>query len=62
MCQSTLFLKKDDKEQEIMRDVIWVEPIDDGVKVQALFDTPQEIKADISYIDLLKHRIILTPR
>ncbi len=61
MCQSTLFLKKEDKEEEIMRDVIWVEPYEDKVKVQALFEAPKELKARICYIDLLKHRIVLEP-
>ncbi len=61
MCQSTVYLKKGDREEEILRDAIMVEPCDEGVRIQGFFDAPQVIPARIVTIDLLKHKIILEP-
>lgn len=61
MCQSTVFLRKGDEEQEILRDAILVEPVDKGVRIQGFFEAPQVIPARIVTVDLLKHRIILEP-
>ncbi len=62
MCQSTVYLRKGDEEEELLRDVILVEPVEDGVKIQGFFEAPQIIPARIATIDLLKHRIVLEPR
>ena len=62
MCQSTVYLKKSDTEEEILRDTILVESCPEGVKIQGLFDAPKIIPARIARIDLLKNRIILEPR
>ncbi len=62
MCQSTVYLRKGDEEEEILRDVILVEPVEDGVKIQGFFEAPQVIPARIATIDLLKHRIVLEHR
>ncbi|MBE9523350.1 MAG: CooT family nickel-binding protein, partial [Proteobacteria bacterium] len=56
MCQSTIYLKKGDTEEEILRDAILVEPCSEGVKIQGLFDAPKIIPARIASIDLLKNR------
>lgn len=55
MCQATVFL--DDK--EIMRDVMLVEPLAQGVRLIALFEPVQVVPAAIRQIDLIKHRIFL---
>ena len=57
MCQATVYL--DDK--EIMRDVMLVEPLPDGVRLVALFEPVQIIPATILRIDLIKHRVLLVP-
>ena len=62
MCQSTVYLKKGDTEEEILRDAILVEPCSEGVKIQGLFDAPKIISARITRINLLKNRIILEPQ
>jgi predicted RNA-binding protein len=62
MCQSTVYLRKGDSEEEILRDAILVEPCPNGVKIQGLFDAPKIFPARISSIDLLKNRIILEPQ
>ena len=55
MCQATVYL--DDK--VIMRDVMMVEPVPQGVRLTALFEPVQVVPAAIRRIDLMKHRIIL---
>ncbi len=62
MCQSTVYLRKGDSEEELMKDVILVEPVEEGVKIQGFFEAPQVIPARIVTIDLLKHRVVLEPR
>ncbi len=59
MCQSSVYLEKDGQEEEILKDAILVEPVEGGVKVQAMFESPKVIKARIKKIDLLKHKVIL---
>lgn len=60
MCQSTVYIeKRGGEEQEILKDAILVEPVEDGVKVQAMFEAPKIVKARIKRIDLLKHKVIL---
>ena len=61
MCQSSVFILEDGEEKELKKDVILVEPLDDGVKIQGFFESPETIKARIKTIDLLKHKIILEP-
>lgn len=61
MCQSSVFLIENGEEKEIKRDVILVEPVKEGVKIQGFFESPETIPARIKTIDLLKHRIILEP-
>jgi len=56
MCQATVYL--DDK--EIMKDVLLVEPLPEGIRLVALFEPVQVIPAAIRQIDLIKHRIFLT--
>jgi len=55
MCQATVYLNG----QEIMRDVVRVEPVPEGVRLTTFFDPPQVVPAAIRDIDLLKHRVIL---
>ncbi|MEW5872562.1 MAG: CooT family nickel-binding protein [Chloroflexota bacterium] len=55
MCQATVFLD----EKEIMKDVMIVEPLPEGVRLVTLFEPVQIIPASIRQIDLIKHRIFL---
>ncbi len=61
MCQSTVYMRKGDQEEELLRDAILVEPVEDGVKIQGFFEAPKVVPAKILTIDLLKHRIVLEP-
>jgi predicted RNA-binding protein len=42
----------------IMRDVLMVEPIPEGIRLIALFEPVQVVPAAIRQIDLIKHRVI----
>jgi predicted RNA-binding protein len=55
MCQATVYLD----EKEIMKDVMLVEPLPEGIRLIALFEPVQVIPAAIRQIDLIKHRIFL---
>ncbi|MGB9585927.1 MAG: CooT family nickel-binding protein [Anaerolineales bacterium] len=55
MCQATVFLDG----EEIMRDVMLVEPLPEGIKLVAFFEPVKIIPAKILQIDLMKHRVFL---
>jgi predicted RNA-binding protein len=61
MCQATVILVQDGEEQVIMRDVILLMPQEDGLQLQALFEEPVTVKAEVSRIDFLKHTVTLAP-
>ena len=55
MCQATVYLNG----EEIMKDVLLVEPTPEGVMLVTLFEPPRVVPAIIRKIDLMKHRVIL---
>jgi predicted RNA-binding protein len=57
MCQAVVYLN----EQEIMRDVLRVETLPEGVRLTTFFEPPRVVPATIREIDLLKHRVFLEP-
>ena len=57
MCQAVVYLA----EQEIMRDVLRVEVLPEGVRLTTFFEPPRLVRAAIREIDLLKHRVLLEP-
>jgi predicted RNA-binding protein len=61
MCQAVVYLAQNDQEQEIMRDVILLEPVKDGVRIQAFFEEPVTVQARVGRIDFLKHTVTLVP-
>ncbi|MBC8249110.1 MAG: CooT family nickel-binding protein [Anaerolineales bacterium] len=61
MCQATVCLAGDGQEEEIMRDVILLEPVANGVRLATLFEEPQTVRARIGRIDFLKHTVTLVP-
>ena len=61
MCQATVYLVKDGKETEIMRDVVLLEPVEEGLRLQAFFEEPVVVRARVSRMDFLKHTVTLTP-
>ena len=61
MCQATVYLVQDGQEREIMRDVVLLEPAEDGLRLQAFFEEPVTIQARVERIDFLKHTVTLVP-
>jgi predicted RNA-binding protein len=61
MCQAVVYLAQNDQEKEIMRDVILLEPVEDGVRLQGFFEEPVILQARIGRIDFLKHTVTLVP-
>ena len=57
MCQAVVYLN----DEEIMREVVRVEPLPEGVRLTTLFEPPRIVPAVIRQIDLLKHRVMLEP-
>ena len=55
MCQAAVYL---DGEQ-IMEEVLLVEPLPEGIRLVALFEPARIIPAVIRRIDLMKHKVIL---
>jgi predicted RNA-binding protein len=61
MCQATVYVVQDGQEQEIMRDVVLLEPVEGGLRLQAFFEEPVTIQARVERIDFLKHTVTLVP-
>jgi len=61
MCQATVYFVQDGQEEEIMRDVILLEPVEDGLRLQAFFEEPVIVKGRVGRIDFLKHSVTLVP-
>jgi predicted RNA-binding protein len=61
MCQAVVYLAHNGQEQEIMRDVVLLEPVQEGVRLQAFFEEPVVLQARIGRIDFLKHTVTLLP-
>jgi predicted RNA-binding protein len=61
MCQATVFLSKNGQEEEIMRDLVLLEPGEGGLRLQAFFEEPVIVDAQVRRIDFLKHSVMLVP-
>ena len=61
MCQATVYLVREGQEEEIMRDVVLLEPDEGGLRLQAFFEEPVVVRAQVSRIDFLKHTVTLKP-
>jgi len=61
MCQATVYLTQDGQDEEVMQDVVLLEPVEGGLRLQAFFEEPVVVKARVSRIDFLKHSVTLVP-
>ena len=60
MCQMSVMLEKDDKEEMIMENVSLLEVINDGVRVSTLFDPPQTVPdVQVVKIDFMNGKVFL---
>ena len=57
MCQAKVYLGS----QEIARDVVWIEPVAEGVRFETFFGGLQLMHGRIQRIDFLTHRVVLEP-
>ncbi len=62
MCQSTAYLLKDGKLEELLTDIATIIPEGEKLRLVNLFGEEKAIEAEIAEIDLLEHKIILRPR
>jgi len=59
MCQSTAYIIKDGKEEEVMADIATIIPEGTKLRLVSLFGEEKEVEASIQEINLLGHKIIL---
>lgn len=59
MCEAKAFFVTDDREEEIMRDVILVQPEGDSFVLINLLGEQKLVRGSIKRIDFLKHTIVL---
>lgn len=61
MCEATVLLTALDGEHVLMRDVMQVHPEGDVLVFSSLLGEQKLVRGRIDKIDLLKHRIYVTP-
>jgi predicted RNA-binding protein len=61
MCEATVLLTASDGEHVLMRDVMQVQPDGDLLLFASLLGEQKLVRGRIDKIDLLKHRIYVTP-
>ncbi len=57
MCQAKVYLG----DEEVARDVIWLEPIAEGVRFATFFGGLQVAHGRVQRVDFLTHRVSLEP-
>ncbi len=62
MCESHAFLVQDEKEQLVLEDVVTVSEEGEEIRLVNIIGEQQTLRAEVSVIDLLNHRILLIPR
>ena len=62
MCESNVYVKEKDEEKLVMENVAAIIPTGDGgFTLKGLLGESQVIRGEIQEINLMAHRIILTP-
>jgi|YelNatPaOPRAMG01_1025707.scaffolds.fasta_scaffold266386_2 predicted RNA-binding protein len=62
MCESNAYLRRGKKEELFLKDVTLIKPISDReLLVENLLGEQKTIKAKISQIDFMAHKIVLSP-
>ena len=61
MCESTAYLLKDGKEEEIMAEIATIIPVGKKLRLISLFGEEKEVQATIQEINLVEHKILLRP-
>jgi len=61
MCESTVYLLKDGKEEVVLENVDILENSEDEVKLVDLFGEEKTIRARVKSLSLVDHKILLEP-
>ncbi len=61
MCQAKIILKRDEHQEIVMEDVIYLRIDGDEVEVSRFFEEPVVLRASVKALDFLKHTITLVP-
>ena len=59
MCESSVFVRRGDKDELIAEDVARVIPTKETVRVMTLFGEETAVTGEILEIDLMAHKIVL---
>jgi len=60
MCEARVYLRDGDREEEIMRDVVLVQPEGDAWLLVTLLGEQKLVRGTISRLDFLKHTVHLS--
>lgn len=59
MCQSSVYLVKDDREELVMEDVSVITPQGEELLLVGMLGEKKQVKAKIKELQLMDHRILL---
>lgn len=61
MCESSVFVVRDEEEELLMEDVAWIEVQNGTILLKDIMGRTEEVKGRIAYADLVQHHIVLEP-
>ncbi len=61
MCESSVYMLKDGKEELLIEDVDLMEQEEDEIRVVNIFGEEKRVKARIKSLSLVEHKILLEP-
>ncbi|MCK5578155.1 MAG: CooT family nickel-binding protein [Planctomycetes bacterium] len=59
MCEANVYLKENGKEELLLKEVDVIRPQEDGLFMRSIFGEQKNIKARITEINLIDHKIIV---
>jgi predicted RNA-binding protein len=59
MCLATVFIEDDGQREQVMQDVAWIKPTDDGLQLTTMLGESRLFQAQVESIDLMKSTIVL---
>lgn len=62
MCQSTAYLLREGRAEELLTDIATIIPEGEKLRLINLFGEEKVVEAEIAEIDLLEHKVLLRPR
>jgi predicted RNA-binding protein len=61
MCEAKVFFAAGDQKQLIMKDVVSIKPVPEGLELIDLFGEKKVVKASLLELKLLDHIVLLKP-